>query len=121
MSAVSKCRQYTFDDFCLLVKDGQKADLIDGVIYMASPDNTDANSLNGWLGFLMMGVASTTRQGNVYISRVAFRLADIHGPEPDLAFVLRTRLHLVRRGFIEGRPDLAVEIVSPDSVERDYV
>src|SRR5687768_9937979 len=119
MSAIPKYPKYTFEDFCLLVKDGQKADLIDGVIYMASPDNTDANSLNGWLGFLMMGVASKTKQGKVYISRVAFRLANIHGPEPDLAFVRKDRLHLVRRGFIEGRPDVAVEIVSPDSRERD--
>ena len=39
----------TFEDFCFLVKDGQKADLIDGVIYMASPDNLDANRLSKWL------------------------------------------------------------------------
>ena len=29
----------TIDDFFALVPDGQKADLIDGVIYMASPDS----------------------------------------------------------------------------------
>lgn len=39
---------YTFEDFCALIPTGQKADLIDGVIYMASPDNTDA--LFMWLG-----------------------------------------------------------------------
>ena len=40
---------FTYDDFCSLVHDGQKADLIDGVIYMASPENTDAHELFGWL------------------------------------------------------------------------
>src|SRR5262249_48495267 len=53
MSAASRIKNrsgvFTFDDFCLLVKDGQKADLIDGVIYMASPDNTEAADLNVWL------------------------------------------------------------------------
>jgi hypothetical protein len=33
--------------FCALVREDHKADLIDGIIYLASPDNTDANRLNG--------------------------------------------------------------------------
>jgi hypothetical protein len=44
---------YTFEDFCEIIREDQKADLIDGVIYMASPENTDANDLFGWL-FLVM-------------------------------------------------------------------
>ena len=30
------------------------------------------------------------------------------------------RLHLVKGGYVNGPPDLAIEIVSPDSIERDY-
>jgi len=44
---------YTFDDFCFLVGEETKADLIDGVIYMASPETTDANGLFVWLASLM--------------------------------------------------------------------
>jgi Uma2 family endonuclease len=58
--------------------------------------------------------------GKVYVSRVAFRLDDMNSPEPDIAFVRKERLHLVQRGRVDGPPDLAVEIVSPDSVDRDY-
>jgi hypothetical protein len=46
MSASSKRRIHTFEDFCEIVQDGQKADLIDGVIHTASPDNSDANEIN---------------------------------------------------------------------------
>jgi Uma2 family endonuclease len=120
MSIASKTSFVDFDDFCLLVKDGEKADLIDGVIYMASPDNTDANDLNGWFLVLMRTYARRKGLGKVYVSRVAFRLDDKNGPEPDIAFVRKVRLHLVKRGRVEGAPDLAVEIVSPDSIERDY-
>ncbi len=35
----------TVEDFYDLVPDGQKADLIDGVIYTASPDSLCANEL----------------------------------------------------------------------------
>jgi Uma2 family endonuclease len=120
MSTTSKTSFVTFDDFCLLVGDGQKADLIDGVIYMASPDNTAVNRLNVWLSTLMWMFAQQHDLGNVYASRVAFRLDDMNSPEPDIGFVRKRRLHLVKRGSVDGPPDLAVEVVSPDSVERDY-
>ncbi len=114
-------KKYTFDDFCFLIKEGQKADLIDGVIYMSSPDNTDANSLFMWLGGLIGLFAEERELGEVYGSRVAFRLEEHQSPEPDIAFVRTDRLHIVQRGFVDGPPDLAIEIVSPDSIERDYV
>jgi Uma2 family endonuclease len=116
----TRTRGYTFEEFCLLVKDGQKADLIDGVIYMASPDNNDANKLCVWLLTLMQMLVEEQDLGQMFVSRSAFRLDESNSPEPDLAFVRRDRLHLVQRGFTDGPPDLAVEIVSPESVERDY-
>jgi Uma2 family endonuclease len=122
MSAIARPRptRYTFDDFCLLVKDGQKADLIDGVIYMSSPDNTDANTLFCWLLSLLTFFVNIKKLGRVYGNRVAFRLDDFNSPEPDVGFVKRSRLHLVKRGHVAGGPDAAFEIVSPESVERDY-
>ncbi len=120
MSTANKTSFIDFDDFCALVREDQKADLIDGIIYMASPDNTDANRLNGWLYTLISIFARRMDLGEVFFSRVAFRLDSRNGPEPDIAFVRKDRLNLVKRGRVDGPPDLAVEIVSPDSVERDY-
>ncbi len=121
MGAATNGKLLTFEDFCLLIKDGEKGDLIDGVIYMSSPDNTDAGDLFGWLFRLMGDFVEERELGKVFGLRVAFRLAEKQGPEPDIAFVRTDRLHLVKRGYVEGAPDLAVEIVSPDSIERDYV
>src|SRR5262249_28223658 len=58
--------------------------------------------------------------GKVFGSRVAFHLDETNGPEPDIAFVGKKKAHLIKRGRVEGPPDIAIEIVSPDSVERDY-
>jgi Uma2 family endonuclease len=112
---------YTFDDFMLLVKEDQKADLIDGVIYMASPESTDANDLFGWLLCVMGGLAEERALGKVFTSRVAYRLGEFDAPEPDTAFVSTGRLHLVKHGYVDGPPDLALEIVAEESAERDYV
>lgn len=118
---VSREGPYTFDDFLEFGDDGTKADLLDGVIYVASPDNTDASDLNTWLGFLIAGFVEIENLGKVYFLKVAYRIGPKRGPEPDIGFVPKELEHTRRRGYIDGPPALAVEIVSPDSVERDYL
>ena len=111
----------TFDAFCDLVEDGQKADLIDGVIYMASPDSKRANSLNLFLGNLLDGyIAAKEIDGDVFISRYACRITDVRAPEPDVGYVRPERTHLLHETYMEGGPDIAVEIVARDSRTRDY-
>jgi hypothetical protein len=39
---------------------------------------------------------------------------------PDILVVLKARLLLLRPTFLDGAPDVAFEIVSPDSVVRDW-
>lgn len=111
----------TFEEFCLLVREDQKADLINGVIRMASPDNTEANDLCVWLCRLLGDYVEIKDLGKIYSNRVAFRLSPHNAPEPDVAFVRKARLEVIQRGHVAGPPDLAIEIVSPESVERDYV
>lgn len=120
MKIAARMGPYTWEDFCQLVREEQKADLIDGVIYMASPENTDANDLFVFLIGLFDDFAEYHDLGEVYGSRVALRLDKKNAPEPDIAFVRKEHQGRIERGGIGGPADLAVEIVSPDSVERDY-
>jgi Uma2 family endonuclease len=59
-------------------------------------------------------------KGRVFGSRIAFRLDDANGPEPDVAYVGPERVHLIRKTLVNGPPDWALEIVSPESIDRDY-
>ena len=61
----------TFEDFCAIIREDQKADLVDGVIYMASPENTEGNDLEGWLYAVMRIFARKRKLGRVFVSRVA--------------------------------------------------
>jgi Uma2 family endonuclease len=120
-SASIRTGPFTYDDFCALVDNHQKGDLINGVIYVASPDNTDANDLSGWLYTLTRLYARRRELGRIYGSRVACRLDPTNAPEPDILFVSKQHLDRILRRGIAGAADLAMEIVSPESVERDYV
>jgi Uma2 family endonuclease len=111
---------YTYEDFCRIVREDQKADLINGVIYVPSPENTDDNQLFIWLVAIMNLFVRRNKLGQIHGSRVALRLAEKHGSEPDIAFVRTEHVDRVERGGVAGPADLAIEIVSPDSVERDY-
>lgn len=111
---------YRFAEFLELVHSDQKADLIDGVIYLASPENIEHNNLLFWLGTIMRQYVEERRLGMATVNKVAFHLSDHTAPEPDLAVVRTERLSIVRHGYVDGPPDVAVEIVSADSVERDY-
>ncbi|MDX1946239.1 MAG: Uma2 family endonuclease [Pirellulaceae bacterium] len=110
-----------FDEFCTLVADGQKADLIDGVIYMASPDTTRSNALTGLIYYLFEGFTAARDIGGFsFVTRFACKFTDTRAPEPDVGYVQPERLHLVKEGYVDGGPDIAVEIVSRDSRSRDY-
>lgn len=121
MTAAAKYQLYTFEEFCALIPEGQKADLIDGVAYLASPVNIEHFSINQWLSRLIADFLEESMiPGEVFGYRIAFRLGLTEGPEPDLGYVQGNRLHLVGKTYVDGPPDLAIEIVSPDSIERDY-
>jgi Uma2 family endonuclease len=111
----------TVDDFYSLVSDGQKADLIDGVIYMASPDSLRANEITLFVASLLRGFLDARGVGGkVVFSRYAFRLAEFSAPGPDVAYVRPERVGLVEEGGMRGGPDIAVEVVSRESRHRDY-
>ena len=120
MATRTRSGPYTFADFLELIREDQKADLLDGVICMASPENIDHNDLVSWLGTVLRQFVEERQLGKVTINRVAYRLSPKNAPEPDLAFVRTERLGIMKKGYVDGAPDLAVEIVSPDSVSRDY-
>jgi Uma2 family endonuclease len=112
---------WTFEQFCDRIPEGMKADLIDGVIYVASPDNIQHHDLYVWVMIVLMRFLKKRKiKGRVFGSRVAFRLDDENGPEPDLAYICPERIHLIKKTYVNGPPDWALEIVSPSSIERDY-
>jgi Uma2 family endonuclease len=111
----------TFDDFEVVTAEGAKADLIDGIIYMTPPENLDANDLFFLLSGVIRDYCEHFGLGKVVGSRVAFKLNKKNGPEPDLAVVLSQHADRLKKAHVAGPADFVLEIVSPESVDRDYV
>ena len=65
-------------------------------------------------------VAARNIDGFVFMSRVVCRLSEFYAPEPDVGYVRPEHAAIVEETRINGAPDIAVEIVSHDSRDRDY-
>jgi len=110
----------TFSEFLELIQEDQKADLLDGVIHLSSPENTEHNDILVWLTAVLKPYIEERTLGRLTVNKVAYRLSDRTAPEPDLAFIAADRIDRIKPGYVDGPPDLAVEIVSPESADRDY-
>ena len=101
--------------------DVKKAELVEGVVYMASPVRTShaepEHALHAWLAFYQLATPGLGALGNCTV-----RLDLDNRPQPDL--LLRLPEHagglsrIAADGFLEGPPELVVEVAA-SSVSYD--
>ncbi|MGE3273004.1 MAG: Uma2 family endonuclease, partial [Chloroflexota bacterium] len=90
-------------------------------IEMSPADLEEHQDRGGLLYMLLQFFVQPGRLGRVFYAPALMRLAQRpSGREPDLLFVRAEHTHRIRRSYVDGPADLVVEIVSPESVERDY-
>ena len=96
-------------------------ELADGELYEMPPPSIEHQQLIGLLYRMMQAYldAATPRLGMAWLG-VGVALAQFLSPIPDLVFVRAGRENILRRNYIDGIPDLLVEVLSTDR-RRDLV
>ena len=98
------------------------AEWVDGEVILVPTETPSHNDREGFLGAVVRGFVEHHDLGRVFTGTVPVRLPDRRRRRvPDVVFVAAARSHIIRDTHIDGAPDLIAEIVSPDSVERDWV
>jgi len=98
-----------------------RAEWVDGEVIVMSPDNTSHNRIAGFLHHLISGVAEERDAGVVFFEGIQMRFATMRRRrQPDIIFIAKARQHIIKTNHVEGAPDLALEVISPDSPARDY-
>lgn len=110
----------TFDEYLALGESEPRYEWEDGrLIEMASASYFHEQEFGFLLTVLKLYVKKH-KLGVVIGSDFAMRLERIRrGREPDLIFVSEARRDLIKKTFLDGAADVAVEIVSPESQLRD--
>lgn len=112
----------SFDEFLAWSDDTGRAEWVDGEIIVMAPSNIESLDTVGFLYELVGGHVRAHRLGRVFFSGLLVRLRTRpSGRKPDLVFIAAAHLDRLGQTYLDGPADLAVEVVSPDSVTRDRV
>lgn len=110
----------SYEDF-LAQYDGVHAEWVDGEVELMSPIADRHDKVSRFLNYLVGAFVEGRKLGQVKQPPSQTRLgADLPGREPDLMFIAQERLDIIKPNFVDGPPDLVIEIVSPESRARDY-
>lgn len=113
-------KTYTIDDIYAL-PEGQRAELIDGRIYMMAPPNTRHQSLVSEFT-IIIGNYIRSKGGNCKVFPAPFAVFlnkdDQNYVEPDIS-VICDKGRLDDKGY-NGAPDWIIEITSPSTSRIDY-
>jgi Uma2 family endonuclease len=111
---------WTYSDWEALPDDGCKYEVLDGVLFMTPPPTFDHQDAQDELLMRMRLYAKQQGLGKVVSSPIGVRLPNQPIPiQPDVVFVSKKRLHIITPKYIEGTPDLVVEILSPSTWTYD--
>jgi len=107
----------TYEEFLAWADEDTLAEWVDGEVVMVAPASDRHQDLARFL-ISVLGIYVETRQLGV-IRPAPFQMKLEHGREPDLLFVAREHLGRLKETHLDGPADLVVEIISPESIERD--
>ena len=99
-----------------------ESEWVDGKVIVMSPISQEHDRVFHWLTRVLEHFVEEHDLGSVHGPEFQVRLANVPSRrEPDLLFVSKARSGQLRKNHLEGPPDMIAEIVSPESIERDWV
>lgn len=112
--------QYTIEDI-LALPEGERAELINGQMFMMASPTAIHQSIIGWLHVKMYShIEQNKGKCRVFLSPFAVFLKNDNKNyvEPDI-FLIRNKEKLDNEGYY-GAPDWIIEVISPSSKSMDY-
>jgi Uma2 family endonuclease len=109
----------TYADYAELPDDGRGYELHEGELSVTLSPGTRHQRVKGNLFPALLHHIRAHRLGELFIAPMDCILSDITVVQPDILFVDAEHASLVSERAIEGAPTLAVEILSPSTVQID--
>ena len=107
-------------DYLKLDVEGALLKWVDGKVIGFKSRNLSHQEIAGFLMVLMSLYVEKNDLGEVVQAGYAMKLeAQKRGREPDLVFVGKEKHDILKHEYLNGAADIAVEIISPESIERD--
>ena len=115
-------KTWTDEAFMALPDDGHHYEIINGELI----DMGNSGALHGYVCSLALAVLAgyilPKKLGVILDSSTAFKMKNGNKRSPDIAFFAKERLQgmaVLPSGYLEGAPDLAVEVLSPGNTVEE--
>jgi Uma2 family endonuclease len=111
--------RWTYADYAALPDDGNRYEIIAGVLYMTPAPGTGHQSVSARMVTFLVTHVEFAGLGRVFAAPVDVELTPDTVVQPDIVVVLSASLHRITPSRIIGAPDLVVEILSPGTAGYD--
>jgi len=109
---------YTFTEY-LLLPEGAPIQLIGGELVREPAPTPYHQRISGTLFLEFSKYVLERRLGAVYAAPIDVYFDIFDAFQPDIIFISSERSGIVREKYVEGAPDMVVEILSPSSARKD--
>lgn len=112
--------RYTYKDY-LLIDDDKRYEILRGGLIMVPAPFTIHQRLLIRLSVIFSNFIKENKLGEVLVAPTDVVLSEDTVVQPDMLFISKERLGIIKEVAIMGSPDLIVEIVPPSSASYDTV
>ncbi len=122
MNISTEKKIWTDAEFMALAREGHRYELVSGELVDMGNSGMEHGYVACILTIVLGGYIRTHKLGAICDSSTAFTLKSGNKRSPDFSFVAKHRLQGLSRpprGFFQGSPDLAVEILSPGNTVKE--
>ena len=113
---------WTDAEFMALNRDGHSYEIVNGELIDMGNSGAKHGYVCSILMILLGGYVRLQKLGAMFDSSTAFKMKSGNKRSPDISFMAKERLQGLDDlpdGFLEGAPDLAVEILSPSNTVEE--
>lgn len=112
--------EWTYEDYTRLPDNGRRYEVIRGRLHVHPVPRTKHQLVVTELACDLLASVKAEVLGQVLVSPVDVLISELANPvQPDILFVAQERLEIVKEKFVDGVPDLIVEVLSPGNPGHD--
>lgn len=111
--------RFTYDDYAQLPSDGKRYEVINGEVIVTPAPTTIHQRISRKLEYRLEEHVTKYDLGEIFDAPCDVILSEYDIVQPDLFFISNERSSIITEKNIQGAPDLVIEIISPESRERD--
>src|SRR5262245_45050222 len=112
----------SYEDFLRMDFGEKRVEWVNGVVIDMGSISKIHNAITRFLIAFFEDFLSLTTGGEVFHDPMVMHTRpDLPGRAPDVQVILPENTHIIRDNDVAGAADLVIEVVSPESIQRDHV